>query len=309
MKPLGGTELQHSFLEKHVDKGLLKNFNICTSVPEKIPLSKKKINILWQKNAPNQPNIEPWFRDKNNHKKYDWYVFNSSWNYEKYRYMFNVPTDRCHVIKNGVTEFHKREKYKKDSTLRLIFHPTPWRGLNVLLAAMQLLEKENVELDVYSSCEIYGSEFQRDNDDNYQDLYEQAKHLPNVNYLGYRPNKFILQKLPYYHMFAYPSIWEETSCISLLECMAAGLYCIVTNYGALYETGAEFPVYVNYETNFNNLAHQFAEGIKICRDTLHEPEITKHLDDQQKYVQRFYSWEKKSREWTNFLYGVLDAKH
>ena len=76
MKPLGGTELQHSFLEKHVDKGLLKNFSICTSVPEKIPLSKKKINILWQKNAPNQPNIEPWFRDKNNHKKYDWYVFN-----------------------------------------------------------------------------------------------------------------------------------------------------------------------------------------------------------------------------------------
>ena len=309
MKPLGGTELQHSFLEKHVDKGLLKNFNICTSVPEKIPLSKKKINILWQKNAPNQPNIEPWFRDKNNHEKYDWYVFNSSWNYEKYRYMFNVPTDRCHVIKNGVTRFPRREKYKKDSTLRLIFHPTPWRGLNVLLAAMQLLEKENVELDVYSSCEIYGSEFQRDNDDNYQDLYEQAKHLPNVNYLGYRPNEFILQKLPYYHMFAYPSIWEETSCISLLECMAAGLYCIVTNYGALYETGAEFPVYVNYETNLNNLAHQFAEGIKICRDTLHEPEIIKHLDDQQKYVQRFYSWEKKSKEWTNFLYGVLDAKH
>jgi glycosyltransferase involved in cell wall biosynthesis len=109
-------------------------------------------------------------------------------------------------------------------------------------------------------------------------------------------------------MFAYPSIWEETSCISLLESMAAGLYCVVTNYGALYETGAEFPVYVNYETNFVNLAHQFAEGIKICRDTLHEPAIQEHLDEQQKYVKRFYSWDKKSLEWTNFLQGILDAK-
>ena len=309
MKPRGGTELQQGFLEEYVDKNLLDKFAICTSVPEKIPISKKKINILWQKNAPNQPNIEPWFKNKNNHKKYDWYVFNSSWNYEKYRYMFDVPTEKCHVIKNGVTEFPPHKRYKKNDTLRLIFHPTPWRGLNVLLAAMQLLEKENVELDVYSSCEIYGTQFQRDNDDSYQDLYDQAKQLPNVNYLGYRPNDFILQKLPYYHMFAYPSIWEETSCISLLECMAAGLYCIVTNYGALYETGAEFPVYVNYETNLNNLAHQFAEGIKICRDTLHEPEIQVHLQEQQKYVKRFFSWEKKSKEWTNFLYGVLDAKY
>ena len=309
MKPSGGTELQENFLTKNVDQKLLDKFQICTSVPEKIPLAQDKINILWQKNAPNQPNIEPWFSNPDNHRKYDWYVFNSHWNYEKYRYMFNIPTHKCHVIKNGVTSFPAIKKYyKKGDTLRLIFHPTPWRGLNVLLATMQLLENENIELDVYSSCEIYGDEFKRNNDSQYVDLYQQADELKNVNYIGYRPNDFILKKLPYYHMFAYPSIWEETSCISLLECMAAGLYCIVTNYGALYETGAEFPVYVNYETNFKNLAHQFAEGIKICRDTLHEPVINQHLVEQQKYVKRYYSWEKKKLEWTNFLYGVYDAK-
>ena len=74
MKPSGGTELQESFLSEYVDKKLLDRFQICTSVPEKIPLSKDKINILWQKNAPNQPNIEPWFSIPDNHKKYDWYV-------------------------------------------------------------------------------------------------------------------------------------------------------------------------------------------------------------------------------------------
>ena len=308
MTPLGGTELQENFLTSFVDKKILEQFHICTSVPEKIPLAEDKINILWQKNSYDQPNIVPWFKEQSNHQKYDWYVFNSSWNYEKFRYHFNVPTDRCHVIKNGVTNFPQRKVFKKGDRLRMIFHPTPWRGLNVLLATMQLLENENIELDVYSSCEIYGKEFKKDNDDKYQDLYDQAKTLKNVNYLGYRSNDFILSKLPYYHMFAYPSIWEETSCISLLESMAAGLYCVTTNYGALFETGAEFPVYINYETNLVNLAHQFAEGIKICRNTLHEPAIQKHLDEQQKYVKRFYSWDKKALEWTNFLTGILDAK-
>ena len=308
MTPLGGTELQENFLTSFVDKKILEQFQICTSVPEKIPLAGDKINILWQKNSYDQPNIVPWFKEQSNHQKYDWYVFNSSWNYEKFRYHFNVPTDRCHVIKNGVTNFPQRKVFKKGDRLRMIFHPTPWRGLNVLLATMQLLENENIELDVYSSCEIYGEEFKKENDDKYQDLYDQAKTLKNVNYLGYRSNDFILSKLPYYHMFAYPCIWEETSCISLLESMAAGLYCMTTNYGALFETGAEFPVYVNYETNLVNLAHQFAEGIKICRNTLHEPVIQEHLDEQQKYVKRFYSWDKKALEWTNFLTGILDAK-
>ena len=189
MTPLGGTELQHNFLNKYVDHDLLSNFSICTSVPEKMPLDQNKKNILWQKNAPNQPNIAPWFKDKSNHTKYDWYVFNSSWNYEKYRDLYDLPTDRCHVIKNGVTNFPERQVYKKGDTLRMIFHPTPWRGLNVLLATMQLLEKENIELDVYSSCKIYGEDFEKDNDEQYQDLYDQAKTLPNVNYLGYRPNE------------------------------------------------------------------------------------------------------------------------
>ncbi len=50
IEPKGGTELQLEFLHKYVDKNLLDNFQICTSVPGKVPVDKNKINILWQKN-------------------------------------------------------------------------------------------------------------------------------------------------------------------------------------------------------------------------------------------------------------------
>ena len=59
-------------------------------------------------------------------------------------------------------------------------------------------------------------------------------------------------------MYVYPSIFEETFCISLLECMAAGLYCIVNDFGALYETGAEFPMYIPYDSNPEQLHRSLA---------------------------------------------------
>ena len=41
-KPKGGTELQYSYLEKYVDKKLLDQVQITTSVPGKIPLHPTK---------------------------------------------------------------------------------------------------------------------------------------------------------------------------------------------------------------------------------------------------------------------------
>ena len=214
MKPRGGTELQFEFLEQHVSKDLLDQVQICTSVPGKIPLHPAKLNILWQKNSYDQPNLAPWFKDKSNHDKYDWYVFNSHWNYEKFRYYFDIPTHKSIVIKNGVVPIVPRTRHVKGEPVKLIFHPTPWRGLNVILAAMQLVKNPLVSLDVYSSTEVYGKTFKENNDSQYQELYDQAKALPNVNYIGYKPHEYIRENLHKYHIFAFPSIWEETFCIT-----------------------------------------------------------------------------------------------
>ena len=59
--PKGGTELQLGFLHQYVDKNLLDQVQICTSVPGKVPLDPNKLNVLWQKNSYDQPNLYPWF--------------------------------------------------------------------------------------------------------------------------------------------------------------------------------------------------------------------------------------------------------
>jgi glycosyltransferase involved in cell wall biosynthesis len=306
--PKGGTELQLGFLHKHVDAKLLDQVQITTSVPEKIPLHPTKVNILWQKNSYDQPNLAPWFKDKSNHKKYDWYVFNSHWNYEKFRMMYELPTEQCAVIKNGIVKIQPTKPYVKGEPIKIIHQNTPWRGLNVLLAAMQLVKNPLITLDVYSSCEVYGKDFAEANDKHYQELYDQAKQLPNVNYIGYKSNEYILEHLQDYKMYVYPSIWEETSCISLLESMAAGLYCITTDYGALFETGAEFPMYIPYSNDYKNLAKRFAYGIHAAAEHLDHSSIQDHLRFQSEYTNRYYNWNKQASSWTVFLQGAIDAK-
>jgi glycosyltransferase involved in cell wall biosynthesis len=111
-----------------------------------------------------------------------------------------------------------------------------------------------------------------------------------------------------YDLFVYPSIFEETFCVSALEALAAGLHVITTNFGALPETCAEWPVYINYSKNFDLLAGSVAGAIDVCADYLHTDTIQSHLEEQQKYYKKFYSWDKKAIEWENFLRGALSVK-
>ena len=308
MNPRGGTELQMEFLERYVNKELLDKIQITTSVPEKIPLHPSKVNILWQQNSYDQPNLVHWFKDKSNHDKYDWYVFNSHWSYEKYRMVFDIPTHKSVVIKNAIDKIEPSKlEYKKGDPIKLIYTSTPWRGLNVLLAAMQLVENPLIQLDVYSSTQVYGDQFKSANDDRYKDLYEQAKTLSNVNYIGYKPNEFIKDNLKNYHMFVYPNIWEETSCIAAIEAMAAGLYCITTDYGALFETGSEYITYIPYEKDYIKLAHTFASVIDVAADRLGDQGVKDHLKSQIEFTNRFYSWDLRKNIWNRFLQGAIDA--
>jgi glycosyltransferase involved in cell wall biosynthesis len=310
MNPLGGTELQMNELVKRLPKHYWDKVQITTSVPEKEPLAKDKVNILWQKNSYDQGNLSPWFKNKDNHKKYDWYVFNSHWNYEKFRIYFDIPTDRSVVIKNAIptTKWVKRDPYKKGDPIKLIHVSTPWRGLNVLLGAMQLVKNPLITLDLYSSTQVYGTSFMKQNDDRYKPLYEQAKSLKNVSYIGYKPNHEVIDAMQYTHIFAYPSVWEETFCISAIESMAAGNMAVVTNFGALYETCAEFAHYVNYDKDFKSLARKYAIALDFIADNLHEDKMQERLQAQTNFYREYYNWDLRVGEWISLLDQAIKMK-
>ena len=309
MQPAGGTEIQLAYLKKYVNQGAIDAVQITTSVPEKIPLDPLKANILWQKNSWDQPNLYPWFKNKDNHSKYDWYVFNSHWNYHNFRKQFNVPEDRCTVIKNAIdyTELQLKTDFTPKDKIKMCYISTPWRGLEIALAAMEGIKDPNVTLDVYSSTEIYGKQFKDFNDSKYLPLYEKAKSLPNVNYMGYCDHTTLMSKLKDYDVNCFPSIWEETFCISAMESLAAGQILITTDLGALPETCCEFPVYIPYTNNKPKLAIQLAECILQVKN-MFKHDLKDGLQFQQEYYKRFYDWKYIGQHWENFLRGVINVK-
>jgi len=309
MQPAGGTEIQLGYLKKYANQGVLDSVQITTSIPEKEPLDPVKSNILWLKNSYDQPNLAPWFQNKDNHSKYDWYVFNSHWSYEKYRYFFKIPEDKCTVIKNAIDydELQLKTDFTPKKKIKMCYISTPWRGLEIALAAMDGIKDPDITLDVYSSTIIYGKSFEQQNDDKYKHLYEKAKNMPNVNYMGYCDHKTLVSKLKDYDVNCFPSIWEETFCISAMESLAAGQILITTDLGALPETCCEFPIYIPYTQNKPKLTLQLAECILQTKRMLSQ-DLTNPLKFQQEYYKRFYDWKYIGNHWNNFLKGAINVK-
>jgi hypothetical protein len=60
--------------------------------------------------------------------------------------------------------------------------------------------------------------------------------------------------------------------------------------------------------DYYKLGEQFAAAIESAVEHLHEPHLQKHLNEQSKFVDYFYNWDKQGNQWTNFLTGALNAR-
>jgi glycosyltransferase involved in cell wall biosynthesis len=106
-----------------------------------------------------------------------------------------------------------------------------------------------------------------------------------------------------YDAYIHPSTFEETFCLAAMESLACGLVAVTTDLGALYETCAEFPVYVPHQNNKKLLASQFAAVIDKLSVMMNDVDETK-MKFQQQYYRQFYHWNVIKTYWENFLNGV-----
>jgi len=293
----GGTEILYENLVHKLDKNDLQGINLVLNNLSQEILKNDQINILWNHHSPNQPAIQGYL-NKELVNKVQYFVYVSNWQYEKYRYHFKIPENRSLVIKNAIQPIELKEKSNK---IRLIYTSTPWRGLDILLDAFSILDRDDVELDVYSSTIIYGTQFYEQNEKDFKMLFQRAKSMKNVNYHGFASNEEIRDALTRSHVFAYPCTWEETSCLSAIEAGMAGLNLVTTNLGALYETINSWGRLVSYDSNKVNLSRKFAFALNRAIDEYWTKETQERLQEQHVYYKKFYSWDYRISEWRNFL--------
>ena len=294
----GGSENQLRLLLKHVPDESFKNINLILNNTNPKLLEDDKINVLWMQHFVNIDEAKN-LGSKSYVDKLDFIVFNSNWNLEKFVYQFKVPENKSIVIKNAIEKITFEEKPK--DKINLVYHTTPWRGLALLLNVFKNLNVQNVELNICSSTTIYGKKFHDIYGKKYENLFRECKNTKNVNYLGFLENEKVIELLKKMHIYSYPSIWVETSCISAIESMAAGCEVVSTNLGALYETCSPFGTFVEFDRNFKNLEKKYSETLLDSIKNYWSEENQKKLKLQHETINSIYSWDKRSLEWKKFL--------
>lgn len=295
----GGTEILRDGLFKHTNFNEYDNLNliIATPNPEKIRYTKK--NILWQHLNYIDQSLAP-MKDPSFMKAIAATVYVSHWQLEKFRYLFQVPLENAFVIKNAIEPIEFKEK-SKDGKLKLIYTSTPFRGLSVLLDVMEILDRDDIELDVYSSTAVYGSGYEAHYYGIYDDLFLRAKEAKNVNYMGYASNDDIKKAVQNAHIFAYPSIFEETACLSMIEAGAAGCSLVTTDLGALPETGGMYAKLMTIKASEKDIAESYAQHLNNAIDDYWSISNQEMLKEQSDYFNKFYSWERRAKEWNQFF--------
>ena len=294
----GGSENQLRLLLKYLPDECFKDINLILNNTNQDLLEKDRINVLWMQHFVNQEEAEN-MKSKSYVESLDYIIFNSNWNFEKYQYQFKVPENKSLVIRNAIEKININEKPK--DKISLIYHTTPWRGLKNLLKVYKNLNLENIELNVCSSTIIYGKKFDNILRKKYESIFEECRNTKNVNYLGFLDNKKVIEILKKTHIYSFPSIWPETSCISAIEAMAAGCEVVTTNLGALYETCSPFGTLVSFDRNFDNLEKKYEETLLNSINNFWSPENQEKLKLQSETINITYSWNVRSQEWKKFF--------
>ena len=298
----GGTEQMCRELEKRISPTLLDEFQI---IPSRLrgELDESKIRLYYAHDTESDPEAEKALGG-GNHSRFHRIVFVSNHQMQRFIQHFDLPWEKCVVIRNAIMPFEWNDKPK--GNIRLIYTSTPQRGLDVLGAAFAHLAEryDDIELEIYSSYDLYGW---KDADAQFQPLFDKLDSTPRLTRHGTVSNAVIRQALTQAHIFAYPSTWIETSCLCLMEAMAAGLVCVHPNYGALYETASNLTMMYQWTPDKQQHAGLFSvvldQAIRAIRE---QPEqMAERLKTQSFNSSIFFGWNSREIEWKAFLESLL----
>lgn len=297
VKSQGGTETMYNELLARLPQELKDKFQIiCSRVGD----LEDKQRILWLHDRYEDP-ANDHLKNSASLDRFEKLVFVSNQQFQTYHQAFDIPYNKSVVLRNAINPIEYKEKPKDQ--INLIYHTTPHRGLELLVPAFDFLSKrhENIHLDVYSSFEIYGW---ADRDKPYEALFDFCRNHPQITYHGFKPNSEVREALQNAHIFAYPSVWPETSCIAAIEAAAAGCAVVAPDYAALPETLLNYGFLYRYNEDMNEHANMFTSVLDSVIKKINTEPVQKHLSTQSAAFNNFYSWDHRVFQWVDFLSGI-----
>jgi len=306
----GGSELMLRRIHKCVKPELLKRYHIVNSrVESSLDHDLKKIFIAHD--LPGDPATD--FLHNEGWKVFEKLIFVSNWQMQIFSNFYSIPLGRCMVMLNAIEPIEVAKGLFDE--IHIGYWSTPHRGLSIVVPVFEFLATKypEIRLDVFSSFKLYGWE-QRD--EPYQELFNKCKTHPQIKYHGTVDNNAIRQYAGGADIFAYPSIWAETSCLCLMEAMSAGMICVHSNLAALPETSANWTSMYQFNEDLNEHAKAFhlhlenaINKVQSNRRSHYRTKLSPKLQGQKEYTDLFYNWDIRCSQWNELLEQIIERPH
>jgi len=277
----------------------IRGFDVFISVRDWIPCFYEvdaRKSFFWTGDSYDQfPNYG--IGDKRVSSKIDGFLAVSSWQADQISARSGFPRQKCFIIRNGV-DLQLFEGEEKRSRKRLIYSSTPYRGLASIPAFYQALRTKHPELElhVFSGYDVYNRSNQE-----FEELRSQLESLPGCQIHGNILQAKLAREFMKSAILFYPNTFEETSCITAMEAMAAGCVPLSSALGALPETIGDAGVLIEgrpgedaYNRSFLEAAHQL----------LSEDAYFNELSSRAKSRAKNLDWKQVAKDFESFCLSV-----
>lgn len=287
-----------------------QGFDLLVSLNESRPLwelpgiaAYQGLRLFWNQHSPWTPGVDRLAAALSGPGGIDGVVFVSEWQRQAYQAMFALPPERCQMLRNAAPPWYPPldeglEAFlaRRPPPLTLAYTSTPGRGLGVLLAIFPALRAlmPTLRLEVYSSLEVY----QGEETPLYLSYYEECRRLEGVSYFGSIPQPELAQRLARVQVLAYPNTFPETSCVALIEALAAGCQIVTSDLAVLPETAGGYAFLAPFSQDPQAFTFAYFETLRAALERWRDPAaLVPQLQAQARWARDFYSWELRAREW------------
>jgi glycosyltransferase involved in cell wall biosynthesis len=139
---------------------------------------------------------------------------------------------------------------------------------------------------------------------------EQLNNQPSVRHVGKVGQTVLAERMKKAAILLSPNPWPETSCLSLIQAMAAGLLCVTTDRAALRETANIYGHLIgiedrdhlfrfDQEVDTDAFAKTVAFLLKLRRE--HPEAVEARLCEQRNFFVSNYRWRDRVEPWIGFV--------
>ena len=258
--------------------------------------------VLWNHHWIDQPALAP-LSDPAVRDNWDAIVSLSAFHHDGMARAFSLPPERHWILRNAVGPHfahlfrdwdHFRASREQRTHTRFAYTSTPFRGLSVLAEAWRTLgTRDGWSCTALSGMQLYG----RDDDAEFASLFATVTATPGMTRLPPIGQAALADALAEHDFWGYPCTFVETSCISALEAVAAGLYPVTTALGALPETLNSWGTFVSPRPT--DLVARWSAAALVCAAQREEQRIAwlHGAWTQREQVLREWTWDRRAREW------------